>query len=71
MLLDKEVNFKDFSRPNKEIKYFSRILTELKDFSRQRLKFKTFSKILQTMSIIRIHASGAQARKQTCQNPGQ
>ena len=32
MFLDKVVNFKDFSRPNKEIKYFSRILTEFKDF---------------------------------------
>ena len=32
--IDKVVNFKDFSRPNKEIKYFSRTLTEFKDFSR-------------------------------------
>ena len=32
--VDKIVNFKDFSRPNKEIKYFSRTLTEFKDFSR-------------------------------------
>ena len=32
MFLDKVVNFKDFSRSNKEIKYFSRILTEFKDF---------------------------------------
>ena len=38
----KVVNFKDFSRPNKEIKYFSKTLTEFKDFSRQLLKFKTF-----------------------------
>ena len=37
-----QVNFKDFSRPNKEINYFSRTLTEFKDFSRQLLKFKTF-----------------------------
>ena len=36
------MNFKDFSRPNKEIKYFSKTLTEFKDFSRQLLKFKTF-----------------------------
>ena len=36
MFLDKVVNFKDFSRPNKEIKYL-----EFKDFSRQ-LKLKTF-----------------------------
>ena len=31
--IDKVVNFKDFSRPSKEIKYFSRTLTKLKDFS--------------------------------------
>ena len=43
--LDKVVNFKDFSRPNKEIKYFSRALFEFKDFSRQLLKFKTFSRL--------------------------
>ena len=42
MILDKVVNFKDFSRPNKEIKYFSKTLTEFKDFSRRLLKFKTF-----------------------------
>ena len=34
MFLDKVVNFKDFSTPNKEIKYLSRTLTEFKDFSR-------------------------------------
>ena len=34
IFLDKVVNFKDFSRPNKEIKYFSRNSTEFKDFSR-------------------------------------
>ena len=34
MFLDKVVNFKDFSKPNKEIKYFSRTLTEFKTFSR-------------------------------------
>ena len=32
--VDKVVNFKDFSRCHKEIKYFSRTLTEFKDFSR-------------------------------------
>ena len=32
--LDKVVNFKDFSRPNKEIKYFSRTKTKFNDFSR-------------------------------------
>ena len=42
MFLDKVVNFKDFSRPNKEIKYFSKTLTEFKDFSRRLLKWKTF-----------------------------
>ena len=39
MFSHKVVNFKDFSRPNKEIKYFSRTLTKFKDFSRQLLKF--------------------------------
>ena len=33
--IDKVVNFKDFSRPNKEFK----------DFSRRLLKFKTFSRL--------------------------
>ena len=32
--VDMVVNFNDFSRPNKKIKYFSRTLTKLKDFSR-------------------------------------
>ena len=40
--MDSVVNFKDFSRPYKEIKYFSRTLTKFKDFSRRLLKFKTF-----------------------------
>ena len=31
--VDKVVNFKDSSWPNKEIKYFSRTLTKFKDFS--------------------------------------
>ena len=43
--VDNIVNFKDFSRPNKEIKYFSRTLTEFKDFSRRLPKFKTFSRL--------------------------
>ena len=30
--VDKVVNFKDFSRPNKEIKHFSGTLTEFEDF---------------------------------------
>ena len=37
--IDKVVNFKDFLRPNKEIKYFSRTLAEFKDFSRRLVKF--------------------------------
>jgi len=37
--------FKDFSRPNKGNKYFSRTLTEFKDFSRRLIKFKTFSRL--------------------------
>ena len=32
MFLHKVVNFKNFSRPNKEIKYFLRTLTEFKTF---------------------------------------
>ena len=32
-ILDKVVNFKDFSRPTKEIKDFSRTLTEVKDWT--------------------------------------
>ena len=32
--VDKVVNFKDFSRPYKEIKYFSRRLLKFKTFSR-------------------------------------
>ena len=44
---DKVVNFKDSSRPNKEIKYFSRTLIEFKDFSRQLhvVTFKTLSRL--------------------------
>ena len=37
MFNEKEVNFKDFSRPNEEIRYFSRTFTEFKDFSRHLL----------------------------------
>ena len=37
--VDKAVNFKDVSRPNKEIKYFS------KDFNRIQGLFKTTAKI--------------------------
>ena len=44
MFLDEVVNFKNFSRPNKEIKYFLRTLTRFKNFSRQLLHLKTFSR---------------------------
>ena len=37
MFNEKKVNFKDFSRPNEEIRYFSRTFTEFKDFSRHLL----------------------------------
>ena len=43
--IDKVVNFKDFPRRSKEIKYFSRTLTKLKDFSIRLLKFKAFSRL--------------------------
>ena len=43
--INKVVNFKEFSRPNKEIKYFSRTKTEFKNFLRCLLKFKTFSRL--------------------------
>ena len=33
--LDKVLSFKDFSRPNEEINYFSRTSTKFKDFSRR------------------------------------
>ena len=41
MFLDKVMNFKDFSRPNTAIKYFSITLTEFKYFSRRLVQFKT------------------------------
>ena len=49
---DKVVNFKDSSRPNKEIKYFSRTLIEFKDFSRQLhvVNFKTLSRLYEVWS---------------------
>ena len=37
--INKVVDFKDFLRPNKEIKYFSRTLTEFQDLLRRPLKF--------------------------------
>ena len=44
--VDKVVNLKDFSRPNKKNQVlFNRTLTESKDFSKQLLKFKTFSRL--------------------------
>jgi len=46
-VLDKVVNFKDFSRANKEINYYSRTLTEFKGFSRQQTaKIQDLSKIV-------------------------
>ena len=48
-VLNKVVNFKDFSRPYKEIKYFSKTLTKFKDFSRQILKIQDLFKIVRTM----------------------
>ena len=43
--VDRVVNFKNFSLPNKEIKHFSRTLTEFKDISRRLVKFKTISRL--------------------------
>ena len=43
--VNKRVNFKDFSRPNKGIMYFSRTLIDFKEFSKRPLKFKTFSRL--------------------------
>jgi len=43
--VDKVMNFKDCSRPNKEIKYFSRTLIKFKDFSRQLVNFKTLPRL--------------------------
>ena len=42
----KVVNFKDFSRPNKEIKYFSKTLTKFKEL------FKTTTKIQDLLKIV-------------------
>ena len=49
--VDRVVNFKGFSRPNKKIKYFSRTETEFKDFSRRLVKFKTFSKLYEPCQV--------------------
>ena len=46
MFLDKVVNFKDFSRPNTAIKYFSKTLTEFKRL------FKTTSTIQDPVKIL-------------------
>ena len=43
--INKVVNFKEFSRPNKEIKYLSRTKPEFKDFLRRLLTYKTFSRL--------------------------
>ena len=49
--VDKVVNFKDFSRPHKEINYFFRTLTEFKDFSRRLGKIQDLFKIVRTMQL--------------------
>lgn len=49
-VLDKVLNVKDFSRANKEIKYYSTTLTEFKDFAKQlTTKIQDLSKIVRTM----------------------
>ena len=45
----KVVNFKDFSKPNKEIKYFSRTLTEFKELFKTTTKIQNLFKIVWTM----------------------
>ena len=57
MVLDKVVNFNDFSRPNKEIKYFSKTSTEFEDFSRQLLNFNTFSRLYEPCAAKELHIS--------------
>ena len=52
--VDKVVNFKGFSRPNKKIKYFSRTETE----------FKTTSKIQDLFEIVRTMSGCARALSQ-------
>lgn len=42
---NKVLNFDAFSRPIKEIQYFSRTLSQFKDFLRWQLKCKTFSSL--------------------------
>ena len=56
----KVVNFKDFSRPNKEIKYFSKTLTKFKELFKTTTKIQDLLKIVWTMrvsnkSIVIIH----------------
>ena len=54
IFLDKVVNFKDFSRPNKEINstfHYSRTFTEFKDFSKTTTKILDLFKIVRTMLI--------------------
>ena len=48
----KVVNFKDFSRPNKEIKYFSRTLTEFKELFKTTTKIQDLFKIVRTVRVI-------------------
>ena len=49
--VDKVVNFKDFSRPNKELKNFS------KDFNRIQGLFKTTAKIQDLIQVCTNHAT--------------
>ena len=52
MFNEKKVNFKDFSRPNEEIRYFSRTFTEFRTFQDiYLLKIQDLFKIVQTMQL--------------------
>ena len=50
--IDKVVNFKDFSRPNKEIKYFSRTLTNFKNLFTTTSKIQDLFKIVQVRTML-------------------
>ena len=63
--VDKVVNFKDFSRSNKEIKYFSRSNKEIKYFSRSNKEIKYFSRRLPS------NQPRFQARKPSCLFPSE
>ena len=49
--VEKEVNFKDVSRPNKEMKYFSKNHNWIQGLFKTNTKFKDLFKIVRTMSI--------------------